>query len=438
MAANNKNTKKWINKKTAQNFALVHRSHDDAMFYDEEASERVFVPISKDNKKKHHKVRQETKDELTKDLVEDIKKGAIRKNEGEAALFGITYDDSQYDYMQHLKNIGEGQGVFIAKEEKPTKNKNKEVAIKDEKPLLPSDALPSEETVKYDYQRQQDVPDEIKGFKPNLNPDLREVLEALEDEAYLDEDYDVDEGDVFGELLGHGKQKELRLDEYDENDYVDDDEWDMDNYDDEYAEYDSGNEGRENPDWEKDFSKFKKAQARGKINNDWDTDDEFDSEAEADEEEDDDFGELPDINNANLKSSNNKKAKKKARRKKGAMTDTSSYSMSSSALCRTEQMTIIDDKFDVMKEKYEEEEEDDYEPFDITKERSDFGGMIDDFLDNYQLEKGGRRIVKKNTEAQKIMKAADSASKSKLAAKRKKGGAPALKGVIREVSKMTI
>ncbi|GMG39667.1 unnamed protein product [Ambrosiozyma monospora] len=212
----------------------------------------------------------------------------------------------------------------------------------------------------------------------------------------------------------------------------------MDNYEDEYAQYDSGNEGCENPEWENDFNKFKKAQSRGKISNDWDTDDEFDSEAELDEDENDDFGELPDINNANLKSSNNKKAKKKARRKKGAMTDTSSYSMSSSALCRTEQMTIIDDKFDVMKEKYEEEQDDDYEPFDISKERSDFGGMIDDFLDNYQLEKGGRRIVKKNTEAQKIMKAADSASKSKLAAKRKKGGAPALKGVIREVSKMTI
>ena len=28
-----------------------------------------------------------------------------RKNIGEAALYGIYYDDTEYDYMQHLRSV---------------------------------------------------------------------------------------------------------------------------------------------------------------------------------------------------------------------------------------------------------------------------------------------------------------------------------------------
>ncbi|ODV87990.1 hypothetical protein CANARDRAFT_26160 [[Candida] arabinofermentans NRRL YB-2248] len=436
-------SKKIFNKKTAQTFQLVHRSHDDPLYFNGDSTDRVLVPIKKHDKKT--KERLETKDDLQKELDAQIQHGDIRKNEGEAAIFGITYDDSQYDYMQHLRSIGDDtQGIFIANEANAPKDKKNQVMFKEDI-VLPDELLPSKEKASYDYQRQQNIPDAISGFKPDLAPDLREALEALEDEAYIDGDYDIDDIDVFDQLLSGNKQKEISLNDYDGEDYADDDddEWDMDNYEDEYEEYDSGNEGHSNAraeansagnfDWEKDFGKFKKAQSRGKIANDWDSDDEFGSE----DEQEDALGDLPDLKDTDMKS---KSSKKKEKRKKGALTDTSSYSMSSSALCRTEQMTIIDDKFDVMKDKYLEEEEDDYQPFDFKNERADFADMIDNFLDNYKLEKGGRKVVKKDPESERIQRAADSVSKSKLALKRKKESQKksAFAGLTKDMGKMNL
>ncbi|QPG75792.1 hypothetical protein FOA43_003153 [Brettanomyces nanus] len=429
-------TKKWIDKKKALNFALVHRSHEDAHYYDEDASSGVFMPISKDNKKKHQvenheknqkQLRVETKDDLAEELGVE---GKIRSNEGEAALYGITYDDSEYDYMQHLKPIGgTGDGVYIPKKQEQESNK-KPFELKE---ILPEGMLPSEQE-KYDYQRQQDVPDEISGFKPDLNPDVREALEALDDDAYLDDSKDVDDVDVFATLLSDKRQKDLTLREYDvltQEEAKSKDQWDLDQYDD---EYENNGETKEVGDfsWEKDFKNFKSAQTKGKIRNDWDTDDEFESEEEEEEEEErDTVGEMPKIGGI----SSGKKAKsKKAKRKKGATTDTSSYSMSSSALCRTEQLSIIDDRFDVMKQKYdkndgedEEEEGEKAQPFDFKNERSDFASMIDDFLDNY--EQKGKRIIKKDAEAEKIKKAADTVSKSKLAERRRKEKKALTKGI---------
>lgn len=444
-------SKKWIDKKSAKTFALVHRAHEDPLYFSEEASDRVFVEIKKNNKTDTN-IRLETKDELESDLQKKIKQGEIRKNEGEAAIYGITYDDSNYDYMQHLKPIGDsGTGVFIAAKEKEDndlkKNYKNEFKLKEpeQKPikkftndLLPEDMLPSKETVKFDYQRQQNVPDEISGFKPNLDPDLIEALQALDDENYLDQQYDNDDKDIFEELLFSNKKNDNQQEQKNDdsnNANDDEDEWDIDNYEDEYENYDS-----DNFDWEKDFNKFKKT--NDKTQNDWDSDDEFDEDEEDEEEEDGDvLGELPDLSNSNAKSKN---SKKKEKRKKGAKTDTSSYSMSSSALCRTEQLTIIDDKFDVMKEKYEQDEDDDYQPFDFNNEREDFAGMIDDFLDNYTLEKGGRKLVKKNEEIEKYRAAADSVSKGKLAAARKKKASAAnstpssLKGLSNDMKNMKI
>ena len=45
------------------------------------------------------------------------------------------------------------------------------------------------------------------------------------------------------------------------------------------------------------------------------------------------------------------------RKKKGAMTDTSSFSMSSSALFRTEGLTLLDDRYEQLNKKFEDDEE---------------------------------------------------------------------------------
>lgn len=409
---------KRFNKNNSVKFQLVHRSHQDARYHDSDASASVLVPIVDKNQK-----RKELRTQHAEDLEADVA-GQLGKDEGKAANYGITFDDSKYDYLQHLKPIGSSDGVFISRKapEVNPKEKNKKLAAL----LGGDDLLPSSEEVKYDYQTQLDIPDEIKGFKPDLNPDLREVLVALEDENYLDQNQDIDEIDVFDELLGgDGKKKEITLREYDQNagnenyynDGYEDEDWDYDNFDDQEYECDGTEQGAEPSsdfNWEKDFARYKNT--KGRIVDEFDSDNEFEDDAEEeeeDEEDEDDFvGDLPNIGEKGLKSS--KSSKKNAKRKKGATTDTSSYSMSSSALCRTEQMTIIDDKFDVLKEQYEAIDDDDkeeYQPFDLANERDDFMDMVDDFLDNYQLEKRGRRVVKKNDEMERYRNAAMSVTK---------------------------
>lgn len=416
-------------KNKTQTFRLVHRSQQDPLYHDEDVSNTVLVPIEKVSKGKSEANRTITKEDMS-EIAQTLK-----PHEGIASAYGITYDDSEYDYLQHLKPMGVSNGgVFVSadRDAKPQKKKNEKLAA-----LLGDKTLfASEEQNKYDYQKQQDIPDEIKGFKPNLNEDLREALTALEDENYLDAEQDVDDVDVFGDLLGSGsRQKELSLNEYDHlngDDYYnedDDENWDLDEFDeDDVVQGESGDFN-----WEKDFSKFKHRQ--GKTQNDWDSDDDFsdDAEEEEEEEEDDDIvGDLPTLDN--LISS--KSSKKKSKRRKGTKTDTSSYSMSSSAMARTEQMTIIDDKFDVLKEKYEQEEsEEEYQPFDLANERDDLMDLVDDFLDNYQMENRNRRIVKKNPEEEKYRAAALEATNTKLKLQKEK---PKVRGIMKELDDLKL
>lgn len=132
------------------------------------------------------------------------------------------------------------------------------------------------------------------------------------------------------------------------------------------------------------------------------------------------MGDLPDLTSS--KTTTGKQKKRKERRKKGAMSDVSGFSMTSSAIARSEALTILDDKYDRIisgYENYEEEQEMDeeqtYQPFDLANERQDFESMLDDFLDNYELEQGGRKLVKKNQEIDRLKQAADEVSKGKLA-----------------------
>lgn len=396
---------KRFDKKTAKTFSVVHRSHEDSLYFDNEASTHVLVevPQRKEAKKlsSHELAPQLTETELS----------SVRPNEGEAAQYGIFFDDSKYDYMQHLRPMGNTDGVFIeakAGDEKP-KGRNIEDLIKD--------ALPSEKSRKVTHDDLENIPAELRGFNPDMDSRLREVLVALEDEAYVENE--AEDGDIFADLLQSGEVEE-------EDFYDEEDEWDMDNYDDDYEAYDDldyepqqfeqenpYNAGEAPEDagsavvdtaWQKDFMKFKKTQGP----NDWDSDNEF-------EEDEDTVGELPVLGK--------KKPKNKLRKKMGAMTDTSSFSMSLSALFRTDGLTLLDDRYEQLARKYDEEEETPVGDFDMKNERPDFEDMLDDFLDNYETERGGRKLVRKDkmTESAAIRAAADSVSKSKLAERRRKG-----------------
>ncbi|QLQ81035.1 hypothetical protein HG537_0E03900 [Torulaspora globosa] len=411
---------KKFSKKNAQKYVVVHRPHDDPHYYDSNATEHVLVPVGSKASLKEGK---------------SVVEGLEKRNEhlGEAALYGISFDDSKYDYTQHLKPIGRDpeNSFFIPAKTSETKKKSLDDLLVEPRYGDEQQAGKGNGSV---FQRgiakpeyllhQQEVPEEISGFRPDLNPALREVLEALEDEAYVINDDIVvkqeglndQEDDIFAELLESGQAE-------DEEAFAD--EWDVDNledyeeeqYHEELAKFTNVEnlEDLKNLDYQADVRRFQKERKQANY-----TDDEFEDEDHSvspELEEQDALGDLPSFAKTAGK-------KRKERRKKGAMSDVSGFSMTSSAIARTETMTVLDDKYDQIISGYENyqdeqlQDEQDYQPFDMSKERPDFESMLDDFLDNYELESGGRKLVRKDDEIDKLKRAADEVSKGKLSQRR--------------------
>ena len=369
----------------------------------------------------------------------------LRDNEGEAAEHGIYFDDTKYDYMQHIRDLnagnGDGETFFVeaAPKKKDGKRKSKmslEDALRNASLAeesqntgsrsgasldLDEDFLPSLQLKKMTYQDQQDVPDALAGFQPDMDPRLREVLEALDDEAYVD-----DEEEFFGEISKGGE--EVSLDEFEKTDFwedgADDAGWESDETEKPAREYkgedmppSSIQNGTDTPledgaalhnlgsmppppgsndpdlamegtldhgdgDWMKEFSKFKQDKTASKKN----------------------LGTgLPEssvVTGTSMMSGRRKK-------RKGAMTASTSYSMTSSSLARTEGLTLLDARFDKIEEDYAEDrmDMDDGTASIVTGSslassqapplttRSDFDSIMDDFLGGYSMS--GKKRVKK-------------------------------------------
>ncbi|CCH60110.1 hypothetical protein TBLA_0C03060 [Henningerozyma blattae CBS 6284] len=464
---------KAFNKKNSQKYAVVHRPHDDPEYHNTDVSEHVLVSLDNPNER-HGKNNANLKANLRNALP---KKEITNSHVGEAAIYGIEFDDSNYDYTQHLKPIGldPDNSIFIPSTDDDKKKRLPKKKIEDlfVEPNYREDNLSQPLPVfqrgmaKTEYlSQQQNVADELTGFQPDMNPALREVLEALEDEAYVvNEDVEVkhapkkkskasskdgeseliiddSEDDIFVELLNGG--------EADDDDFQEEyDEWDIDNlgnyeddhYANEMAQFDNLEklEDLQDIDYQADVRRFQKEQKHSKRNKELEDDNEsinppsdgaFSDEREAEAE--DMLGDLPTFG-SNAKTG---AKKRKERRKKGALSDVSGFSMSSSAISRSETMTVLDDRYDSVidgYDNYEEEqaidEEESFQPFDMSTERADFESMLDDFLDNYELQSGGRVLAKKDPEIQKLKEAADSVSKGKLSMRRKKEAANKKNGV---------
>lgn len=343
----------------------------------------------------------------------------VRDNEGEAAEYGVYFDDTEYDYMQHMRDLngGNGESYFI---EAPVKRKGqdskgkvrledalRETSLDDRvgevgndstkgSTFLEEDILPSKYLRKGTYQDQQDIPDVLAGFQPDMDPRLREVLEALEDEAYVD-----DEDDVFAQLAEGGDEVSLtefgnlEFDNHEEGD--EEDGWESDHTAKPTHEFKSTVEPfavRENDvpmedgpvqgdsDWMKEFSKFKKAEKSGK---------------------DKRQASNPEIQSSIMTGTSTNGGRRKKR--KGAMTSSTGYSMTSSSLLRTEGLTLLDARFDKIEEDYAADEMDDDDgcasvstgisttSSQVPSLRSDFDGIMDEFLGGYSMS--GRKRVKK-------------------------------------------
>ncbi|OBA23081.1 LTV-domain-containing protein [Metschnikowia bicuspidata var. bicuspidata NRRL YB-4993] len=439
-----------FDKKAAKTYSVVHRAHDDALYFDNDAPQHVLVEVP-DRPKHGQKGPARTPGKtppapplaaLDARVRERGARTAApqnpRANEGLAALYGVLYDDSSYDYMQHLRPLGQApDSVFIAAGAAggPAKPRR---TIDD----LVRDALPSQTTRAVAHDELESIPRELQGLNPDMDPRVREVLEALEDDAYVEHGPGAGD-DVFADLLQSGPADEG----LDAGDY---DEWDMDNYQDAgysdagdsdgsagfgdpalapapvvldipygagEAPADAGLAGVVDNAWERAFQRFQKAQKDRP--NAWDSDDDFDDDDDAAGEAPDTLGELPALGGP-------KKARGKLRRKKGAMTDTSAFSMSSSALFRSEGLTLLDDRFEQLAKTFEHAEDDaPRAEFSMAEERGDLEDMLDDFLDNYELGSGGRKLVKKDPRIDAMKAAAASVSRGKAAQGRQKDARPA-------------
>ena len=371
-----------------------------------------------------HKIRN--RNDLEAELFGPAESGSllgVRDNEGEAAELGIYFDDTEYDYMQHIRDLdagggnGESQFIEVASNKKGAKGKEKmsledalrETSLQEERSesgasqnggsgLLDDELLPSKNLRRSTYQDQQDVPDALAGFQPDMDPRLREVLEALEDDAYID-----DEEDFFGEIARD--RREVSLEEFEEADFVgegDEAGWETDETEKPSREHKTGNmspppdpqnvdtimEGgpdHGDGDWMKEFSKFKQADKAAK-------------KAQ------------PQAANAELESSimtGTSMTGGRRKKRKGAMTSSTGYSMTSSSIFRTEGQTLLDARFDKIEEDYagDEMDMDDGGASIVTGssmassrapslvQRSDFDSIMDDFLGGYSMS--GKKRVKK-------------------------------------------
>ncbi len=415
-------------KSTSTTYALVHRPQNDPKIHDVSSSSMVFQELAPPQ---YHKVKNINKleFELFSELEGDILPG-VRDNEGEAAEYGIYYDDTEYDYMQHMRDLNGGnaggESYFVeapirkqgkAKEKVRLEDALRDASLEDgalEKgkapQLLDEDVLPSKNLKKSTYQDQQNVPDVLSGFQPDMDPRLREVLEALDDEAYVD-----DEEDLFGELAKDGQ--EVSLEEFEELGFAEDDDgWESDDTAKPRNEYKTSSippapglaettieEGPDHGDgdWMKEFSKFKKAEKPQKTKQ-------------------------PQDSNHDLRSSimtGTSMTGGRRKKRKGAMTSSTGYSMTSSSLARTEGLTLLDARFDKIEEEYAEDGDDVMDDgasmisgasgvsrmSSMSKVsglsgmsrtssqppplRSDFDSIMDDFLGGYSMN--GKKRVKK-------------------------------------------
>jgi protein LTV1 len=219
--------------------------------------------------------------------------------------------------MRHLRAVGiQEDGVESVLIEAPSSSKQSKAQLKQKLGIdlldLPDGVLASTSELPRTYESQQAIPESIAGFQPDMDAHLRQVLEALEDDAFIDDEL---EDNFFGELVADGERgsdEEVTF-EFDE-DGIDETEGTSD------TDADDA--------WEKRFADFKKKHTGSGVK--------FGSDDEYDSERGDTIGTLPEMSVIGGKGK---------KRRKGT-SDASGYSMSSSSMFRNEALQTLDERFD--------------------------------------------------------------------------------------------
>ncbi|XP_041979394.1 protein LTV1 homolog [Aricia agestis] len=194
--------KKFIDRKKAVTFNLVHRSQKDPLVADESAPQRVLVPVNANV--------PPPKDKGPELTPEQRKQQQIK--------YGIYFDDD-YNYLQHLKDTREVTMVMQPKathkrKEKPIKENAETEKDSTVKLNLPSSVFASE--VEEDVGMLNKAASQ--GLCLNLDP---EVVAALDDDFDFDDPENELEDNFIELAMGEGSGDEEYED--DDNDMSDDD-----------------------------------------------------------------------------------------------------------------------------------------------------------------------------------------------------------------------
>lgn len=428
-----KNKSIWRSE-NAQHFQLVHRSQRDPLINDPDAGAHVLLSYDPANQSR---AKGKTRAELEADasVIRDKYGKPIRSNIGEAANYGIYFDDSEYDYMQHLRPIKDDENVkrggenvdetvdtilVSASAGSKGKTKGKEsFALKDrdaqavnKEPALnlPASVLPSQKEMPFSFTSHLAVEPSLQGFQPDMDPHLRQVLEALDDEAFVDDDLD---DDFFGEVVQDGEWDGVvreedawreQAPEGDEAIWADPAT---------RAENELEQNGAENMSLEARVALFKKQQELAR-----NAKPSSDDPAQDSDEDRDQLASLRGGSKAGTMytvggSVIGKKGRPGALARRAASTKAPSigggstaWSMSSSAMFRNKGLTDLDDRFAQLGRKYgiredfdpslESLEDEEFVDSDGEKAgeevtRQDFEGIMDDFLAKYETKHGKLR-----------------------------------------------
>lgn len=228
--------------------------------------------------------------------------------------------------MQHLRTVGTEASSYLV--EAPTKKaKGKKAPEQDgvqlrevkEKAQIPYDALPSHPDDEISYNDLTQIQAPLISLQPDLDPSIREVLEALEDEAYEIDEANEEGGeegvdDFWLDVVKGGEMEEGDYEEWDDEE----EEEDEDEMEDQVGE---GLEAR--------IARFKASKKGKEVIGDSD-------------EEDDNISEGGDTIAA-LRVSN---AKRPPRCKAASSAGGSQFSMTSSAMFRNSGLQTLDEQFD--------------------------------------------------------------------------------------------
>ncbi|KAK4052578.1 Protein ltv1 [Microbotryomycetes sp. JL221] len=378
-------------------FKLVHRSQRDPLINDPEASDHVLAEVvSAQQQRKGKNTPNRRLDEFAGNEAEF----------GDAAAYGIYFDDTEYDYMQHLRTVGSTTDAYLVEAEPARKSKaraggDEAIQLKPEpgqedhkqanaqpssskaqgiqRFTMPEEALPSHPLDETSYLELTSGQAHAKGLRPDMDPRIREVLEALDDEAFAvgDGEASDEEDDFFRDVVEGG--------EVEAGEWADEsDEGSLERA----AHFYQSREYEDDADapLESRVARFKASKQQAGADSD-----EFESE------QGDTVAEL--------------QASRQARKQAGKKPAGSQFSMSSSAMFRNEGLRGLDERFDQIEKMYDESSDDEWDQYDddeaaqgddlddddyvppLISAREDLDAIFDDFLSRYEVLGGKMKPV---------------------------------------------